>query len=372
MILRGEALWAQSPGEEPAWTRGAWRIVEGTLRRDDAASAEAAFEGVFVPGFADGHAHIGIGEDGPVGPQIQERQALAQAESGVLAIRDAGSPVDTRWIDARQDLPRLRRAGRHLARPKRYIRGLPLDLEDPAELPEAAAAQADASDGWVKIVGDWIDRSKGADSDLEPLWPPEILREAVAAVHERGARVLVHSFAHRTIDDLLDAGVDDIEHASGMDPDQAAEAAARGILVAPTLLQISLFDEFAAQAGRKYPVYAQTMLRMHAEREDHFAMLRDAGVRLIMGTDSGGYQEHGTIGRELAAWLEAGVPRAELLDIATWRTRKDLGFEALWEGASADLLCYSADPRESGALDEPDAVILRGRVIAARTPRPRR
>lgn len=34
----------------------------------------------------------------------------------------------------------------------------------------------------------------------------------------------VHAFSSRVIDDLIEAGVDDIEHASGMDKDQICEA----------------------------------------------------------------------------------------------------------------------------------------------------
>lgn len=370
MILTGRLLWAESADAEPAWTEGAWRIEAGRIDRVEERSGDLA--GFAIPGFADSHAHIGIGARGPCGPEGQEAQARAQARTGVLAIRDCGSPVDTRWIDARADLPRIARAGRHLARPKRYIRGLPVDLEDVSRLPEEVAAQAARSDGWVKIVGDWIDRSKGADSDLEPLWPREVLVDAVAAAHESGARVAVHSFARSTIDDLLEAGVDDIEHATGMDADQADEAARRGVLVTPTLLQVELFSEFAAQAGSKYPVYAATMTRMHETRHERFAMLRDLGVRLVMGTDSGGYQEHGTIGAEFALWEAAGVPRAELVDVASWRSRRDLGFEPLHPGASADLLVYSADPLDASVpLAEPDAVVLRGGVISSRSPRPR-
>ncbi len=362
MILSGSVLWSDDPDAPATWTRGTFRIEDGRIHRIGEGPVPD-LEGYAIPGFADCHAHIGVGADGPVGEAEQERQARAQLATGVLAIRDCGSPVDTRWIDARPDMPRLVRAGRHIARPKRYMRGLPVDLDDPADLPEEIARQAASGDGWVKLVGDWIDRSKGADSDLEPLWPREILVDAVAAAHDAGARVAVHSFAHATIDDLLEAGVDDIEHATGMDADQADEAARRGVLVAPTLLQVALFDSFAAQAGSKYPVYARTMRTMHENRRAHFAMLRESGVRLLMGTDSGGYQEHGTIGAEFAAWEAEGVGRAELLDVATRATRRALGFDALSEGASADLLVYGNDPRDAALvprLDAPDAIVLRG------------
>ncbi len=316
--------------------------------------------GFALPGFVDSHAHIGIGSAGPVAREEQEAQILAQRDTGVLAIRDCGSPVDTRWIDDRADLPRLKRAGRHIARPKRYIRSLPIDLENPHDLPEEAARQARVGDGWVKLVGDWIDRSLGADADLRPLWDRKILVDAVAAVHDLGAKVTVHAFAHETIDDLLEAGVDDIEHASGMDEDQAREIAARGVLVTPTLLQIELFTDFAAQAGSKYPVYAHRMLRMFKERHERFAMMREAGVRLVMGTDSGGYQEHGTIGAECALWEAEGVSREELLFIAAIRSRVDLGFGAPYEGG--DLIVFSEDPRTTPIFSVPDSVVVRGEL----------
>ena len=104
-------------------------------------------------------------------------EAIGQAETeraaGALLLRDAGSPVDTRSLDDRDDLPRIIRAGRHIARPKRYTPGLPIDIEDESQLPDVVAEQARFGDGWVKLVGDWIDRGIG---DLAPLWSDDILR----------------------------------------------------------------------------------------------------------------------------------------------------------------------------------------------------
>ena len=121
-----------------------------------------------------------------------------------------------------------------------------------------------------------------------PLWDPAVLTDAVAAVHEAGARIAVHAFSHRVIDSLIEAGVDDIEHGSGIDANQAREIAARGIAVTPTLRQVELFKDFAAQAGAKYPVYAATMQAMYDERRSHFEMLVDSGVLLLMGNRLGG------------------------------------------------------------------------------------
>ncbi|MDC4232948.1 amidohydrolase family protein [Actinomyces sp. B33] len=357
-------LWSPEPDADAEWTSGSWRIGATGIHRCDS-DAPADLTGYAIPGLVDSHCHLGIGPEGPAGPDARRAHAEATVRSGVLAVRDCGSPVDCSDLEDLTVAPRIISAGRHIARPRRYIRDLPIEAEKPADLPRLVAEQA-ASHPWIKIVGDWIDRSNGADSDLDPLWPREVLIDAVAAAHDAGARVAVHSFGRRTVDDLLSAGVDDIEHATGMDEDQAAEAAARGVLVTPTLLQVELFSDFADQAGAKYPVYARTMREMHALRREHFAMLVDSGVRLLMGTDSGGYQEHGTILREMRLWRERGLPAGDVLDAATWRTRRELGLPALHEGAPADLVVLADDPAERlDALAAPTAIIARGAPLAS-------
>ena len=176
-----------------------------------------------------------------------------------------------------------------------------------------------------------------------------------------GARIAVHAFSHGVIDSLIEAGVDDIEHGSGIDADQASEIAARGIAVTPTLRQVELFKEFAAQAGEKYPVYAATMQGMYDMRREHFQMLVDSGVQLLMGTDSGGYQDHGTIGGEIDLWLQWGAPREFTIDAATWVSQRYLGYPGLVDGGSADFLILDEDPRKDPlALSKPVRVFLDG------------
>ena len=216
----------------------------------------------------------------------------------------------------------------------------------------------------MKLVGDWIDRSKGADADLDPLWPREVLTDAVAAAHEVGARVAVHAFSHAVIDDLLEAGVDDIEHGSGMDADQLAQARAQGVLVTPTFLQVELFHEFAAQAGSRYPVYAATMQAMYDNRREHAELIIDSGVHLLPGTDAGGYQEHGCLVEELKLWERAGMSVPNIIDTITWKARRALGVSTLSEGAPADFVVYEADPREDlSILAHPSAVVLGGMPV---------
>jgi imidazolonepropionase-like amidohydrolase len=338
----------------------AWVVGDRLTLDRPSGVPETTLTGWVLPGLVDVHCHIGLAAEGAVDQATAQAQALADRDSGVLLVRDAGSPADTSWVHDRADLPRLIRAGRHLARPKRYLRHYGRELDAVTDLPEAVAEEAVRGDGWVKLVADWIDRDLGAEGDLRPLWPADLLAEAVAVAHAAGARVTAHTFAT----EALDAGVDCLEHATGADARQIDRIAAAGIPVTATLLQVAQFAAIADRADR-YPVYAARMRRMHARREQHVRDLHDAGVPLLVGTDAGGTIGHGRIADEALALVEAGIPAPEVVAAASWRTRAWLGVPGLAEGESADLVVYPADPRaDVRVLAAPDAVVLRGRRVA--------
>jgi hypothetical protein len=288
-----------------------------------------------------------------------EAQALTEREAGVLLLRDAGSAADTRWIDDRDDLPVVIRAGRHIARPRRYIRNFAEEVE-PADLADTVARQAARGDGWVKLVGDWIDRDTG---DLEPCWPLEALRPAVAVAHAAGARVTAHCFSEDSLPDLVEAGIDCIEHATGLDPTTLPMLAERGVAIVPTLINIDTFPGIADAAQAKFPTYAAHMRRLHARRFETVAAAHEAGIAVYAGTDAGGALAHGRTADEVEALAQAGLPPVAALSAATWAAREWLRRDGLTEGAPADLVLLDGDPRHDlRVLRAPRAVVLRGVV----------
>ncbi|MCS4484883.1 amidohydrolase family protein [Gleimia sp. 6138-11-ORH1] len=333
------------PLKNPTWVQGDFLIENGRIYQVPA-TGSADVEGWILPGLVDVHCHIGIKMGGfATGAEMLE-QARENHRSGTLLVRDCGSPNDNSHVANHPDTLRLVRAGRHLAKPKRYIQGSALELATDAQLPAAMVAQARAGDGWVKLVGDWIDRSDGTSSDLKPLWDRQALADGVAAVHEIGGRVTVHTFARATIDSLLAAQVDCIEHGTGMSAEQINEAARLGIAITPTLLQVGLFNQFAAAAGKKYPVYAEHMLALQAGHKRVLENFVDSGVRLLPGTDAGGFQPHGQLPAEMLRWKEMGFSNQQIIDMTTWQARDYLGFASLSEGAVADLVVYERNPVE--------------------------
>ena len=239
-----------------------WWITDGVLSAEPVADAETVFDGGWiVPGLVDAHCHVGLGEHGPV-DNLDECIEQAETERGVgaLLLRDAGSPIDTRSLDDRDDLPRIIRRGRHLARPKRYQRDFAIELEDESQLPDAVAEQARWGDGWVKLVGDWIDRDVG---DLAPLWSDDVLVAAMEAAHAEGARVTAHVFSEDALPGLIKAGIDCIEHGTGLTDDTVAMMVEHGTALVPTLINIENFPGIADGAA-KYPAYATHMRDLYA------------------------------------------------------------------------------------------------------------
>ena len=284
-------------------------------------------------------------------------QAETEREAGALLLRDCGSPIDTRSLDDRDDLPRIIRAGRHLARPKRYIPGLPIDIEDESQLPDAVAEQARRGDGWVKLVGDWIDRGIG---DLAPLWSDDVLKAAIDAAHAQGARVTAHVFGEDALPGLITAGIDCIEHGTGThrrrhrvdgrtrnrvgaDPDQRRE-----------------FPGIADAAG-KYPVYAAHMRDLYANCYSRLAAAREAGVPIYAGTDAGGMIAHGRIGDEVEALNGIGMTPTEALGAACWDARRGSTVQA-WTTALRQTCCATTTIPVTAlrCCTAPDVVVLRG------------
>jgi imidazolonepropionase-like amidohydrolase len=337
------------------------------VSRVPSAGARTLIRGGFIlPGLVDAHCHIGIRNGGAHVDSVDEARDLAMVnrDIGVLALRDAGSPYPYAALDDDPQMPRLARAGRHVAPPKRYLRGLGIEV-DAVDLPAAVAEQAKAGNGWVKLVGDWIDRDRG---DLAPAWDVAAMADAVAVAHAAGARVAAHLFAEESVAALVRAGVDSVEHGTGLSEADIAEMARRGTALVPTMINVDTLGEIAAGAESKFPRYAQHMRAMRDRFPSVVAAAHEAGVPIYVGTDAGGGIRHGLAAEEMILLKQrAGMSTMDVLRAASWGARDWLGFPGLVEGGLADLVVYRDDPRRDlAAVRTPELIILRGRVIHPR------
>jgi imidazolonepropionase-like amidohydrolase len=353
MRFRGPVL----PDGEPADLY----VVDGRVSYDVQSGAETIAEGWIVPGLVDAHCHIGLDDHGATDRESAEAQAIADRDGGALLIRDCGSAMDTRWVQEREDLPRLIRAGRHIARTRRYIRNYAHEVE-PDELTARVVIEAGRGDGWVKLVGDWISRDAG---DLAPSFPADAFAAAIEAAHAHGAKVTAHCFGHDVLPRLIDAGIDCIEHGTGLTPDLVEAMAAGSVALVPTVMQLDKFPGYADAGAEKFPDYAATMSDLFARRRSTIMAAYEAGVSLYAGSDGGGVAKHGNLAGEVIAMAGLGLPADYALGAASWRARSWLGWNGtLAEGAPADFVVYPRDPlTDLGVLLEPACVVLRGNVV---------
>ncbi|MGX7670647.1 amidohydrolase family protein [Plantactinospora sp. DSM 117369] len=343
--------------------RDLWLVGDRVTFTPVPGAVTVADRGFVLPGLVDAHCHPGIAPGSVPITSLDQARELARIDrdAGVLAIRDAGSPFPYPELEDEPDLPRLARAGRHIAPPKRYLRDIAVEVE-PADVPAAVTEQARAGNGWVKLVGDWIDRNVG---DLAPSWEPETVAAAVAAAHAAGARAAVHTFSEAAVEVMVRAGVDSVEHGTGVSLDLVDEMARLGTALVPTMINIATFGEIAERAAAKFPGYATHMLALRDNFPAVVGAAYEAGVPIYVGTDAGGGIDHGLAAEEMLLLHEqAGMSTVDVLAAASWRARDWLGFPGLVEGGLADLVVYPTDPRtDLRVVRAPERIVLRGRVL---------
>ncbi|KUL28666.1 amidohydrolase family protein [Actinoplanes awajinensis] len=342
--------------------RDLW-LVGDRVTFEPVAEAETISDGGWiVPGLVDAHCHLGIAYGAKPITSLDQARDLAHTDrdAGVLALRDAGSPYPYPELDDEPGVPRLARAGRHVAAPRRYLRDIGVEVAA-EEVAAAVTAQAKAGTGWVKLIGDWIDREVG---DLAPSWDAATMTAAVEAAHAAGARAAVHTFSEEGVEVMVKAGVDSVEHGTGLSLELIDEMARRGTALVPTMINIRTFGKIAEQARDKFAGYADHMIALRDNFPEVVLAAHEAGVPIYVGTDAGGGIRHGLAAEEMLYLHEAGIPAVDVLAAASWRAREWLGFPGLVEGGLADLVVYDADPRKDlRVVRAPRRIVLRGAVI---------
>jgi imidazolonepropionase-like amidohydrolase len=165
---------------------------------------------------------------------------------------------------------------------------------------------------------------------------------------------------------LVRAGVDSVEHGTGLSEEDIDEMVRRGTSLVPTMLNVDRFEGIAAQAEEKFATYAAHMRRLAKRFPSVVAKAYEAGVPIYVGSDAGGGIEHGRAADEMLRLHEqAGMSTMDVLRAGSWGARAWLGFPGLTAGGLADLVVYDEDPRtDLRVLRSPRVVVLRGRPVS--------
>ena len=107
-------------------------------------------------------------------------QAETERDAGALLLRDCGSPIDTRASTTATTCRASSGPAGTWPGPSATSATCRSTSRTSRSCRRAVAEQARRGDGWVKLVGDWIDRDIG---DLAPLWSDDVLAAAIDAAH---------------------------------------------------------------------------------------------------------------------------------------------------------------------------------------------
>jgi imidazolonepropionase-like amidohydrolase len=321
--------------------------------------------GYALPGLVDMHNHLSLhspaGDHAPPEHRVRASGRL-EVSRGVLALREPGSPDRaSAGLSPDDGCPRVITAGRFLSPPGGYFPGMAREVSL-AELPDAVEDEARASGAWVKLIGDFL----GPERRLRANWPPEVLVEATRRVHALGCRVAIHVMSEAVIEAAIEAGIDSIEHGTGMMPDHLQAMAARGIAWVPTLTAGGADEAVAFGQAMGMPTETLDWLHNAYDRiPTMVALAATTGVRVFAGTDAGQHP-HGILIQQAQLIHAAGVPAKQALAAASWDARAYLGLPGIEAGAPADLIVYASDPRaDLATLSHPELIVLDGQVISA-------
>lgn len=372
-----------------------------------------------MPGMVDAHVHFfqsggiytrpDVFDLRDIRPYEQENQAVRAAldanfqrylAAGVTSVFDAGGPnwnFDVRAAARASRAPRVAVAGPLIAteptpRQERMI----VDGDQPiisAATPEEAANLArsllpsspDAMKIWgigsdaagtekirvmTKAVADVLE-----GTDIRIAVHATSLANAKAAVRG-GADILVHSIDDQPVDDefislLKDKGVIYIPAIV------VFEGYTDAMFGQPTLLAEErrladpdvLASLYAMPAAMRRDNRIRTLQRIELAKTNAKAV-HEGGARVAVGTDAGnvGTLHGGSIFRELLILEEAGIPRLDIISMATrngsYVVSPDPKFGTIAEGMAADFLVMRQNPLEAIAnVQSIETVWIRGRAI---------
>ena len=215
----------------------------------------------------------------------------------------------------------------------------------------------------------FVDRSGYVTPKLD-LWPSIVIsKEEIEAVvseaHAHRVKVAAHARSDTGLRLAVSAGVDSIEHGDSIRPEMAAEMARKGIALSPTL---TVAEYVAGPRAAEGCEICAELPRIHRRS---FENCRRAGVKIVFGTDAGGFPwTEIPQAREFELEVAAGMTPLEAIRSATTAAADLLGLSGkigvVEKGAFADLIAVSGDPlKDVAVLKHVEFVMKGGEVVRA-------
>jgi imidazolonepropionase-like amidohydrolase len=231
---------------------------------------------------------------------------------------------------------------------------------------KAVREQLSYGTDWVKIYANTGGLRLTADGyvDSPPNWTREEIEAVVSEAHAHGVKVAAHARSDSGLRIAVAAGVDSIEHGDSIRPEMAAEMVKKGIAFCPTLTVMHYVSGPRAAAGCAICSESEKI------QARSFENCRKAGVKIVFGTDAGGFPwTEINQAREFEYEVALGMTPIEAIRTATVNAAELLGMSGqigtIEKGAYADLVAVPGDPLANvAALSKIDWVMKGGQVVS--------
>jgi imidazolonepropionase-like amidohydrolase len=236
-------------------------------------------------------------------------------------------------------------------------------VDGPVEARKAAREQLDHGADWLKVYmthRSWVDREGHLVS--QPTLTLDEIRAIVDEAHGWGRKVACHAYNGIGLHRALDGGCDSIEHGLELDDAAIAQMVKQGTWYCPTLSPY-----YYHHAPEDTPAGRRDRARV-AVHGPSFQKAMKAGVKIVFGTDVGGFSWTDPIAREFKRMSEFGMSPADAIRSATASAAEMLGMAGelgvIAPGAYADIIAVPGDPlADLGQLERVSFVMKDGRVF---------
>ncbi|HEY2945049.1 MAG TPA: amidohydrolase family protein [Vicinamibacteria bacterium] len=235
-------------------------------------------------------------------------------------------------------------------------------VDGPVEARKAAREQLDHGADWIKVYmthRSWVDAKGNLVS--QPTLTLEELRAIVDETHGWQRKVACHAYGGEGLHRALDGGCDSIEHGLDLDDAAVAQMVRQGTWYCPTL---GVYYEGWAPAGTPAGRRDRKRAEVHAPS---FQKALKAGVKIVFGTDVGGFSWSEPIAAEFSRMVELGMSPAAALRSATSVPADMLGLSGqvgiVAPGAYADVVAVRGDPLKDVKELERVAFVMKDGVV---------
>jgi imidazolonepropionase-like amidohydrolase len=178
----------------------------------------------------------------------------------------------------------------------------------------------------------------------------EELKAIVDEAHSAGLRVAAHAYGEQALSNVVEAGVDSIEHGLGLTPEIAKGIKDRGIFYVPT---ISIYLSPNPNRSKE----SAALVQRHCNEDMKIA--KEFDLKIASGSDyTGDTLRHGDNYREIVG-LASAIGNKEALTAATVTAAECLGLKSgrIEKGYDADLVVVRGNPLEDIEALSPKNVV---------------